>query len=103
MVRFPHPFKVYKISVTGNPPIATETVICEGMGNAQSALGGGMNNETEAMMYDWVLYHKELVTEEIKAEYRVEADIYGAMLIGTVKKSMEGQLTKRIWFNNISD
>lgn len=103
MVRFPHNFKVYKIAVSGNPPVAIETVICEGLGNAQSAMNGGIKNEAEAALYDWVLYHKEEVLEEIKAEYRIEIDVFGTILIGTTKKAMTGQLTKRIWFNNISD
>ena len=98
--RFPHPFKVTKVEVTGAPPVKVPTVILEGMGNCQDK---GIENENEAMQFDWVLYHEEAITDQIKAEYEIEVDIFGNIIKGITKKAKTGQLSKRIWFNNTSN
>lgn len=103
-IRFPHTFAVYRDTVsTDYPYTATRTTILTGIGNVQTGSGGGMTNEAEAMLYDYVMFHKETLTQPILANDIIEyTNDYGTFQ-GRVMKSFPGQLTDRIWFNEISN
>lgn len=99
----PHSFTVSRNDgADQTPPTNNPTVILSGDCNNQSANSGGIGSENAAMEYDYVLFHDEEITTEIKAEDTIVVNHLGKMIEGVVKKSLPGQLSNRIWYNEIS-
>ena len=103
MVRFPHTFVVSKPTNPDTiPPDSSGTVILLGSCDVQPPPSGGEKNKNEAMKYDYIVFHKETITEDIKANYSITCNVLGKTITGTISKSFPGQLTNRIWFDEIS-
>jgi hypothetical protein len=107
----PHTFVVKRNNGVDQVPIVDDWVeVVSGNCNTQVGSSGGIGNENEAMDYDYVLFYDFSLDEngdritdtEIKVEDQVTSIIYGKEIIGTVKKLLPGQITNRIWFNEIS-
>jgi len=104
--RFPHTFKVFRNDgMYQVPPINDRRLILEGSCNLQVvSTAGGISNEKEAMLYDYVLFHNEDITENILVEDEMECIVGDGMIVtGIVKKSYTGQISKRIWMVEVSD
>jgi len=101
----PHTFVVSRNDGAGNvPPTENWVVITSGSCNNQSGASGNIGNENEAMDYDYVNFYDIGIVEEIKVEDKIVVTYTGTPKIieGTVKKWLPGQLSNRIWHNEIS-
>lgn len=97
----PHAFVVQRNEGADNvPPTTTLIDVSSGSCNNQSAASGGIGNENEALEYDYVLFHDE--TDDIEVEDIITVNHLGQTINGTVKKALKGQLSNRIWYNEIS-
>ena len=103
-IRFPHAFKIYRDDGANQvPPTTNKRLILEGSCNVQVGNSGSLKNVNEAMLYDYILFHKEELTEPINVEDTIECDVLdGQTIQGIIKKSISGQISKRIWFNELS-
>lgn len=99
----PHSFTVTRNDGANQvPPTSTPTVILSGACNNQTSNNGGVGSENTAMDYDYVLFHDEEILTEIKAEDTIVVNHLGKIINGVVKKSLPGQLSERIWYNETS-
>jgi len=99
----PHTFTVQRNTGAYNvPPTTVLTTILSGVCNNQTSTSGGIGNENEALEYDYVMFHDETITTELKAEDSITVNHAGKTITGTVKKALTGQLSSRIWYNEIS-
>ncbi len=102
-VRFPDTFTIYVSSgVPTFPPVEGTIVAASGSGNLQVPTSGGTGNENEAMIYDYVLFHQVEIPITVKAEDLITVIKNGKTINGTIKKTFPGQLTNRIWFDEVS-
>ena len=99
--RFPHTFTVSKID-TGDtyPPSSTLIEIMSGECSVQTK---SELNENSALVYDFILYTKEVFPEPILATYQIECIVGTKTITGEVVRGFEGQITNRIWFKEISN
>lgn len=93
------------------PPVAESWVdVLSGDCNTQTNASGGMGNDSEALEYDYVLFYDFQLDEdenriqdaEIKVGDEIVSNVYGKEIKGEVRKWLPGQITNRIWFNEIS-
>jgi accessory colonization factor AcfC len=101
-VRWPHTFTVSKNTAEPQEEEEWEDIIT-GDCKIQVTGGDGMSNQKEAMLYDYVLYTKEEITEPILANYKVIGVMNGQTIYGVIMKFHTGLLTTRIWFNVTSE
>ena len=100
----PHTFVVTRNTGGNNvPPTDEWSEITNGDCNVQTNPSGSIKNETEAMIYDYVVFYDITITEDIKVQDKIVADVLGKTITGIVKKWLPGQLSNRIWFNEISE
>lgn len=102
----PHSFVVSRNSGGDTvPPTEIWVEITSGDCNNQSSASGGIGNENEAMEYDYVMFYDIDIIEEIKVEDTITVNYpeTSTTIEGTVKKWLPGQLSNRIWFNEISN
>ena len=102
-IRFNDTVEVYRNEAEVSFPISeNDVLILEGACDIQVNSGGGITNETEAMVYDYVIFHKIPITTELKANDTIIGNKNGKEIKGVLKKSLTGQLTSRIWFNEVA-
>lgn len=102
--RFPHAMVVSRTPTLTFPPPENEvpTEVISGPCNAQVGSGGSTENKNEAMVYDWTIYYDKDLSAPVRVGDLVEIDRYGEIYKGRVERATQGQLTNRIWCNNVS-
>ena len=100
----PHSFVVKRnVGADLVPPVAISwTTILSGACNNQTGNTGSIKGEADVMQYDYVLFHDEEITTQLQAGDLIEVDHSGQTITGEVKKSLVGQLSNRIWYNETS-
>lgn len=107
----PHTFVVSRnTGGDSTPPTKVLTEIISGACNTQTNPSGNIGNAADVMNYDYVLFYDFELDEDgnriqdtkINVEDIVVTDIFGDIKTGKVMKWMPGQLSNRIWFNEIS-
>lgn len=101
----PHSFVVSSLSVGANlvPPVSTPVEILSGVCNNQTGNSGSIKSEADVMQYDYVLFHDEEIVEEINPGDIIVVNHLGKTITGEVKKSLPGQLSNRIWYNETAN
>ena len=87
---------------SGYPPVSTDEIVVSGQCNAQVGSGGGTSNEAEAMKYDWTIYYPVEYTEEVRVNDIVTINKFGIISEAKVVRAEQGQLSNRIWADNVS-
>jgi hypothetical protein len=88
---------------SGSPPVLdADTEVISGKCNAQVGSGGGTTNEQEAMKYDWTVYYPVEYTAEVKVNDIVTINKFGIISEAKVVRAEQGQLSNRIWADNVS-
>ena len=85
------------------PPVAESWAdILSGACNNQTGSSGNISGEADVLQYDYVLFHDEEITTELKVGDRIVVDHAGKTITGEIKKDLVGQLSNRIWYNEIN-
>jgi len=99
----PHAFVVSRnTGINDVPPTEAWIEIASGICNVQTNPSGSIKNETEATIYDYVMFYDIDITATINVQDKIIADVLGKTITGTVKKWLPSQLSNRIWFNEVS-
>lgn len=108
----PHTFKVDRNTGADQVPPTDDVtpILTTTPCNTQTGASGNITGESDVMGYDYVLFYDFELDEDgnriedtkILVEDLVTTTLYGKVIVGNVKKWFPGQITNRIWFNEIS-
>ena len=108
----PHTCTVSRNSGADDTPPTKDwsAIITDEPCNTQTNPSGNIGNEADVLNYDYVTFYdfKEdssgvrIPDTEIKVGDRIVSSNFGKQITGYVKKWLPGQLSNRIWFNEIS-